>query len=117
MARMIYLKDVVTLVLHQEKCVGCGMCLLVCPHAVFSLNNGAAIIQERDACIECGACSVNCPADAISVRPGVGCAAAVINTALGRKGDSCCCVIDAADDSAGPEPGSPKGRANKASCC
>jgi len=117
MARMIYLKDVVTLGLHQEKCVGCGMCLLVCPHAVFGLNNGAAIIKERDACIECGACSVNCPADAISVRPGVGCAAAVINTALGRKGDSCCCVIDATDNSGGPAPVSPEGGANKASCC
>ena len=117
MGRMIYLRDVVTLALHQEKCVGCGMCLLVCPHAVFSPNNGAAVIQDRDACIECGACAMNCPADAITVRPGVGCAAAVINTALGRKGDSCCCVIDTPDHSGSPEPVSPEPRADKASCC
>jgi ferredoxin len=117
MARMIYLKDVVTLGMHQDKCVGCGMCLLVCPHAVFGLNNGVAVIQDRDACIECGACAVNCPVDAISVRPGVGCAAAIINTALGRKGDSCCCVIDAADNSVGPARVSQEGDANKATCC
>lgn len=114
---MIYLKDVVTLGLDQGKCVGCGMCLLVCPHAVFALNNGTALIQERDACIECGACSVNCPVDAIRVRPGVGCAAAVINTALGRKGDSCCCVIDDADKSGGAESVCPEVGAKKASCC
>ena len=49
MGRMIYLKDVVTLGMHPEKCVGCGMCLLVCPHAVYGLNNGTAVIQNRDA--------------------------------------------------------------------
>jgi NAD-dependent dihydropyrimidine dehydrogenase PreA subunit len=117
MARMIYLKDVVTLAMEQDECVGCGMCLLVCPHAVFSLDNGAALIQDRDACIECGACSMNCPADAISVRPGVGCAAAVINTALGRKGDSCCSLIDSTDLSADPAPSSPGESSQKASCC
>ena len=37
---MVYLKDVVTLKLDQERCIGCGMCLLVCPHAVMSLSNG-----------------------------------------------------------------------------
>jgi len=31
MGQLIYLKDVVTLKLNQEKCMGCGMCLLVCP--------------------------------------------------------------------------------------
>ncbi len=117
MARMIYLKDVVTLDMHQEKCVGCGMCLLVCPHAVFRLSNGAALIQDRDACIECGACAMNCPADAIIVRPGVGCAAALINTALGRNGNSCCCIIDPADISGDPAPGSLGESTQKASCC
>lgn len=117
MARMIYLKDVVTLGMQPEKCVGCGMCLLVCPHAVFGLNNGTAVILDRDACIECGACSMNCPSDAIRVRPGVGCAAAVINTALGRKGDSCCCIIESPENSAETEPSSPEAGDHKASCC
>jgi Fe-S-cluster-containing hydrogenase component 2 len=39
MKQMIYLKDVVTLKLDQKKYMGCGMCLLVCPHVVFSLTN------------------------------------------------------------------------------
>ena len=94
MGRLIYLKDVVTLRLEEEKCVGCGLCLLVCPHAVLSLTNGKIGIVNRDACMECGACAQNCPVEALNVRSGVGCAAAVINSMLGRKKSSCCCTID-----------------------
>jgi len=90
----IYLKDVVTLGLDQKKCVGCGTCLLVCPHAVLSLTNGKIEIVNRDACMECGACAQNCPFGALDVRSGVGCAAAVINSMLGRKKSSCCCTLD-----------------------
>jgi NAD-dependent dihydropyrimidine dehydrogenase PreA subunit len=94
MGQLIYLKDVVTLQLDTQKCVGCGMCTLVCPHAVLSLNNGKVHVDNRDACMECGACSTNCPVEAITVQSGVGCAAAVINAALGRKNTSCCCVLE-----------------------
>ena len=90
MGNLIYLKNVVTLELDRDKCVGCGMCRVVCPHAVLSMNDGHAQIEERDACMECGACEQNCPTEAITVQAGVGCAAAVINSALGREG-SCCC--------------------------
>ena len=117
MGRMIYLKDVVTLGMEPDSCVGCAMCLLVCPHAVFGLSNGTAVIQDRDACIECGACSMNCPTDAISVRPGVGCAAAVISTALGRKGDSCCSITESPVDPGDMGSGSPEPGARKTSCC
>ncbi len=90
----IYLKDVVTLTLDQEKCTGCGMCLEVCPHAVLARQNGKVRIETLDACMECGACARNCPTSAIAVRAGVGCAAAVVNAALGRTSSSCCCVIE-----------------------
>jgi NAD-dependent dihydropyrimidine dehydrogenase PreA subunit len=105
---LIYLKDVVTLQLEPEKCTGCGMCLIVCPHGVFRMDNGRAGIWNRDGCMECGACSRNCPSEAVSVQAGVGCAAAVINGVLGRSGDGCCCVI---------ETGSGKESGNPRSCC
>jgi NAD-dependent dihydropyrimidine dehydrogenase PreA subunit len=88
-----YLPGVVTLRFEGHKCVGCGMCMEVCPQAVFVRNNGRVAVYDRDACMECGACARNCPTGAVSVRAGVGCAAGVINAALGRKGD-CCCVVE-----------------------
>jgi NAD-dependent dihydropyrimidine dehydrogenase PreA subunit len=91
MGRMAYLKDVVKLNLNEEKCIGCGICTDVCPHAVIVMNGeGRALIQDRDACMECGACSRNCPTGALTVQAGVGCAAAVINTLLGRSEAPCC---------------------------
>ena len=98
MGELIYLKDVVTLKLDQEKCVGCGICLVVCPHKVLSMNNGHVRIENRDLCMECGACARNCPTEAVTVQAGVGCAAAVINAALGRDASSCCCVIEPDDN-------------------
>lgn len=94
MGNLIYLKGVVTLVLFVDKCNGCGMCVSVCPHDVFAINERKAKILELDACMECGACAQNCPEEAISVRPGLGCAAAIIKGALSkhRGSTSECCV-------------------------
>ena len=110
MANLRYIRNVATLALDPEKCIGCGMCTTVCPHTVFGLNNGKVEIRERDACMECGACAKNCPVEAISVQAGVGCAEAVINAALGRKSSSCCCIIEPEKDGApscNDQPGSP----------
>jgi MinD superfamily P-loop ATPase len=86
-----YLKNVVTLSLDREKCNGCGMCANVCPHGVFVVSEGKAKIADRDLCMECGACSLNCNAGAISVKAGVGCAAAVIFGWLTGKEPACGC--------------------------
>ena len=87
----VYLRDVVSLALDATRCKGCGMCQSVCPHNVFTRSGGKVEIDARDACMECGACQRNCPHGAVSVKPGVGCAAAVINQMLGRK-DACCTI-------------------------
>jgi NAD-dependent dihydropyrimidine dehydrogenase PreA subunit len=112
MGELIYLRDVVTLQLDPEKCTGCGTCLEVCPRQVLGLNGKKARIANRDACIECGACALNCPFEALSVEVGVGCAAAVINAALGRSGDSCCCVIEPKKPGSATGPGGPQ-----TTCC
>ena len=101
MGQLVYLRDVATLKLDGGKCIGCGMCLLVCPHAVLSQTNGKVEIRDRDACMECGACAQNCPVKAVTVQSGVGCATAVINSALGRKSTSCCCTIEPKETSGG----------------
>ena len=86
-----YLKDVVTLKLDIDKCIGCGMCAEVCPHRVFQMKDDKVRIVEKDLCMECGACSGNCPVNAIEVKSGVGCATAVINGFLRKSEPDCDC--------------------------
>ena len=67
-----YIRGVATLMLNQDRCIGCGICVQVCPHRVFVCENRRAQIVDADGCMECGACSLNCPAGALEVNPGVG---------------------------------------------
>ena len=100
-AKPRYLEGVTTLRLEPSRCTGCGTCTVVCPHAVFAMDQGRASIVDRDACMECGACVTNCAAEALSVDAGVGCASAIINSWIFGGEPSCGC----ADDPTGNAPG------------
>ena len=75
-----YLEGVTTLRHNPELCSGCKTCKQVCPHGVFEIKAKKAHLVDSDACMECGACVINCREGAISVTPGVGCAAYIINS-------------------------------------
>ena len=109
MAQLTYLRDVATLRLDEEQCIGCAMCEIVCPHAVFTIIDRIAVIGNKDDCMECGACVRNCPTDAIYVKVGVGCAAAVIAEALGIE-SACCCVDE-------PEQEDLEESSSSSACC
>ncbi|MBA4418045.1 MAG: ferredoxin [Syntrophus sp. (in: bacteria)] len=89
-----YLKNVVTLHLDEDKCIGCGVCIEVCPHEVLELSGKKVRIGERDACMECGACAKNCSVNALTVNAGVGCAYALIRGALTNSEPNCGCSSD-----------------------
>jgi len=91
MQKLQYLKNVASLELNPLRCIGCGMCVNVCPHAVFVMDGKNARIADRDACMECGACSRNCPTMASSVRAGIGCVSAVIKAAIRGTEPVCTC--------------------------
>ena len=84
-----YIKNVSTLKLDSEKCIGCGMCTQVCPHQLLAMESGKAAVLDRDMCMECGACAKNCPAEAIAVECGVGCAIAILNGLLRKSSPNC----------------------------
>ncbi|MDD5456811.1 MAG: mercury methylation ferredoxin HgcB [Candidatus Margulisbacteria bacterium] len=86
-----YLKNVTTLSLDSEKCKGCGLCAVVCPHNVFAMKNKKASIINKDNCMECGACAKNCAYGAITVKSGVGCAAGIISGTIRGTEPSCGC--------------------------
>lgn len=79
-----------TLEYNQDLCIGCKMCIMVCPHEVFSMNSKVVHIVRYEACMECGACQLNCPTGAIIVESGVGCASAMIKAALTGREEAIC---------------------------
>ncbi len=93
---MRYLEEVVTLRLDGSLCNGCAMCVAVCPHAVFRMEDKRAVLVDRGACMECGACARNCAMGAIRVRAGVGCAAGVLAGLAAGTEPTCGCGDDSA---------------------
>jgi NAD-dependent dihydropyrimidine dehydrogenase PreA subunit len=88
---MRYIPDVVTLEYDAERCTGCRQCVAVCPQGVFEMEGKKAVVVDKNACMECGACSLNCAGQAIEMSPGVGCAAAIINSWVTGGEPSCGC--------------------------
>ncbi|MEI6131430.1 MAG: mercury methylation ferredoxin HgcB [Bacillota bacterium] len=110
-----YLKNVVTLELDPAKCTGCGRCVEVCPHGVFEIKARKAEIKKRDLCMECGACSLNCATGALSVNPGVGCAAAIIQGWITGSEPSCDCSGDVSSETSCDA--TTDGKKKKGGCC
>jgi len=83
-----------TLQYDPIKCINCGMCTTVCPHAVFAPGDKKVELVNYLACMECGACQMNCPTGAITVESGVGCAHAMFYAALTGKDEPTCGTDD-----------------------
>jgi NAD-dependent dihydropyrimidine dehydrogenase PreA subunit len=86
----VKVSDINTLLFSPALCINCGICLSVCPQAVFAQGDKVIDVVNADACMECGACQLNCPVGALLVDSGVGCAAAMINAALTGKSTPSC---------------------------
>ncbi|MCC8199464.1 MAG: 4Fe-4S binding protein [Tannerellaceae bacterium] len=65
-------RKVVTLLIDEDKCSGCGNCVVRCRRNVFSLLNDAdhryAIITSMIDCKGCGKCMKRCPSQAIYLK-------------------------------------------------
>ena len=91
---MRYIEGVTTLTFDVALCDGCGLCVAVCPHAVFELAEKRSRLADPGACMECGACARNCEAGAIRVRAGVGCAAGILAGVPKGSEPTCSCSGD-----------------------
>lgn len=62
-------RDSVEVEVDRKKCIGCGMCLSVCPKGSFAINGKSRFLKERG-CEGCGSCFLQCPQAAINIVKG-----------------------------------------------
>lgn len=56
-----------TVQIDNEKCIGCGACIDVCPVAALTMDGDKAKV-DPETCIDCGACISECPVEAIAAE-------------------------------------------------
>ena len=55
-----------SIIINEEKCIGCAMCVNDCPNACLYIDGGKAKFRGP-ICIECGHCFAICPEGAVSM--------------------------------------------------
>ncbi len=60
---------------REELCVGCGLCVSVCPRKILEISNNKvnasgcliAYVIDTSKCIGCGSCTMICPENVIKI--------------------------------------------------
>ena len=67
-------KIVGTIIVDEDKCKGCGVCVSICPTKVIELGKNVnakgynyAVMQDGIECIGCASCGMICPDSCITV--------------------------------------------------
>lgn len=53
--------------IHQDQCIGCGLCVVDCPNRVIELQDKKAVVIS-DECMKCGHCIGVCPKNAVEIQ-------------------------------------------------
>ncbi|MFC4779047.1 4Fe-4S binding protein [Paenibacillus sp. GCM10023252] len=53
----------------SERCIGCNLCVKVCPTNVFDKTEHEPVIARQEDCQTCFICEAYCPVDALYVSP------------------------------------------------
>jgi NAD-dependent dihydropyrimidine dehydrogenase PreA subunit len=62
------------IVVDKSRCIGCGICVDLCPSNLYRLSEEkkAYLVENfRDDCFICHSCAVSCPTGAITVEEDV----------------------------------------------
>lgn len=58
-----------TIEIEREKCIGCRICIEVCPRVVYAFNEGdhKVDLMSPESCVNCNACVRRCPVDCLLI--------------------------------------------------
>ena len=55
----------VKILIDNNVCIGCGLCVHDCPMKVYAIKDGRSTVVNPDDCMQCLSCHEICPANAI----------------------------------------------------
>ena len=57
-----------TLIISEDWCKGCGICVSTCPKDVLEMKEEVVAIKDLEKCIYCELCEMRCPDFAIYIK-------------------------------------------------
>jgi NAD-dependent dihydropyrimidine dehydrogenase PreA subunit len=54
-------------IIDEEKCIGCGACVNLCPQKILYLEENKCKVHDEDKCDKLKGCEHVCPTDAIKI--------------------------------------------------
>lgn len=60
-----------TISLHRELCIGCGMCVDICPQGLYQMDaqDHKIVLHSPEKCVNCNACVRRCPENCLEILP------------------------------------------------
>lgn len=52
----------------EEKCIGCGECVEVCPSDVYEIQDEKSVVVNEEECVGCESCLDVCEQEAITLN-------------------------------------------------
>ncbi|QYR21352.1 ferredoxin family protein [Paenibacillus sp. sptzw28] len=57
-----------SVIIDRDKCIGCDICVQVCPMGILALDKDGKAYMKYDECWYCTPCQTDCPVDAVTVN-------------------------------------------------